>query len=390
LKVKAQHAKALIFIVAVTMAFFLFAPTASASENSQASWTFALFINGDNSLEQYWGKYSLPWLEEVPPSNQVNIVALVSLESSSRTLVEQIKGSSVIVVANYSKMDMGIPATVSWWISNSTALFPSTHYALTIWDHGYGWIYVSVDDVSGHSLNMPQLQSAIADAGKRIDVLGFDACMMANAEVVYQVAQTNLVSYVVASEELVPDRGFPYDKMLTKLVNSPEMLPKDFSMAMVDGWGEYYSTQSWANTVNLAAIDVGQMKSTIGTFTNWSRNMLSLLSSYKRMYTSALKSSYTVSETHYFVDAYDYGANLLTINRVTDTGLRTTTQSMQSAILTYVLKVWNGPKMTMCKGITIFWGTGIYWSSYSADYNLTAFSADTGWGNFLTAYNARA
>jgi len=366
----------------------VFIPVAQAQKSPGASWTFALYVNGDNNLDTYWYRYSLPWLEQVPASSQVNIVALVSLQSSTRSLVEQIKGGSVIIVGNYSKMDMGIPATLQWWISDSATLFPSTYYALTVWDHGSGWQYVSVDDVFGHSLSMTQLQVAIDGGSRAIDILGFDACMMANAEVAYEVAQTGKASYLVASEELVPFQGFPYNKMLTTLVNNPQMLPKDFATSMVGSWGQYYATVTFASNVNLAAIDLVQMKNTIGTFTAWSTEMLSLLPSYQSAYATALKSAYTVTNTHYFVDASNLATKLLASKGISDPNLITATKNMQSAIQTYVLSVWNSQKMTMCKGITLYWGTGTDWSRNSANYALTAFSTVTGWGNFLAQYNA--
>lgn len=50
---KTHHAKALTSIVAVTLAFFLFAPMASASKNSRGSWTFMVYLDADNSLDSF-------------------------------------------------------------------------------------------------------------------------------------------------------------------------------------------------------------------------------------------------------------------------------------------------------------------------------------------------
>jgi hypothetical protein len=353
-----------------------------------ASWTYAIFGNADNNLEMYWDSKSLPWLKLVPASSSVNIVVLLDRESTSTVEVLKINGGVVTVVETYGEMDLGDPAVVTWWINRATTLFPSTYFAFNFWDHGYGWKYISDDFTSGNRISMPELQSAISNAGKRIDVLAFDACNMANAEVVYQVAKTNLVTYVIASEETVPGDGFPYDKMLTRLVNNPAMLPRDLSIALVDGWADYYKTQRWASSVNLAAIDVEGMESTIGTFTTWTARMSQLLPSYEGYYATALKNSHKMWGTSYFVDTYDYGYTLLITKGVTDATLRTATQNMENAVLSYVVKVWNAAKMTDCKGITFYWGTGSDWTAGQADYLNLAFSVDTGWGSFLTAYNA--
>lgn len=383
-------------MLTVCLAFvFLSAPLALTTINaagestaSVAKWTYAIFVNADNNLETYWDSKSLPWLKLVPASSDVNIVALLDRRSTTGAEVLKFSGSTVTVVETYAELDMGDPAVLTWWIDRARQLYPSTYFALTMWDHGYGWIYISHDETSGNKISMPELQSAISNAGDMIDVLAFDACNMANAEVVYQVSLTNLVSYVVASEETIPGDGFPYDKMLTRLVKNPGMSPRDLAIALVDGWSDYYKTQKWASTVNLAAIDVAAMKNSLPSFTAWSAKMFELLPTYKSYYATALKNAHTMWGTYYFVDLYDYGYTLLITKGVTDPALRTATAAMQAPILSYVVKVWNAAKMTDCMGITFYWATASDWATRGADYMQTAFATATGWGNFLAAYNA--
>jgi hypothetical protein len=377
-------------LVAVLIMVMFVASGLGFAKNARAAsttWTYAIYMDGDNNLETYWAGTSLPMLEAVPVSSRVNIVAFVDLGSTSGMTVQKISGTTVTTVLTAPEMNMGDPATLTWCINQASSLFPSTYLAVSLWDHGYAWNYVCLDDTSGDSLSMPELQSAIANAGKRVDVLAFDCCNMGNIEVAYQVSLTNLVSYMVASEETVPGNGFPYDLMLTKLVNNPDMLPRDFSMAMVDGWGQYYATQKWATTVNLAAIDVAQLKASVSTFSTWSADMLSLLPSYKNAYGTALKNAYCMWQTHYFPDLYDYCYHLLSTRGVNDPKLRADSAALESAVLGYCIKVWDGKKMLDCKGISLYWGTGNEWSGHAAEYLQLGFAVDTGWGAFLTAYN---
>jgi hypothetical protein len=355
---------------------------------SGTTWTYAIYMDGDNSLETYWAGTSLPLLEAVPASASLNIVAFVDLGSTSGMSVQKISGTTVTTVLTAPEMNMGDPATLTWVINEANALFPSTYLALSMWDHGYAWNYVCVDDTSGDSLSMQDLQMGISNAGRNIDVLAFDCCNMGNIEVAYQVSLTNLVSYMVGSEESVPGNGFPYDTMLMNLYNNPAMLPRDFSMAMVDAWGQYYAGQKWATTVNLAAIDIVQLKATISTFSTWSADMISLLPAYKSAYGSALKSAYYMWNTHYFTDLYDYGLHLKTTRGVTNAQLIADTTAMQNAVSSYCIKVWDAKRMTECMGISLYWGTGNEWSGHSVAYSQLAFAVDTGWGAFLTAYNA--
>jgi hypothetical protein len=352
------------------------------------SWTFALYVDGNNNLAKYWAQYSLPFLEAVPANADVHIVALVALENATSTVVEQVSGSATRVLETKPVMDMGVPATLSWWINESTALFPSTYYALDIWDHGYGWKYVAVDDLSGHRLRMPELEAGIAASGKAISVLAFDACNMGNAEVAYQVADTSLVSYLVGSEESVPANGFPYDKMLAPLAANPAMSPRDLSMALVDGWGAYYASLHWANSVNLAAYDLVAMRNGIAAFTTWAGAMQGDLAAYQKTYTSILKAAFAAFGTHYYADLSDYAVHLLAAKGVTDPSLRAATTDLRTWIASFVVKIWNASKMTACGGITLYFGVGNEWTLSSAAYLETGFAGDTGWGGFLTAYNS--
>ena len=384
-----RHHVSACVVVLVTAMFVV--PGVSLAKNARAvgpTWTYAIYMDGDNNLETYWEGMSLPFLEAVPPSASVNIVAFVDLGSTSGMTVEKISGTTITVVATAPEMNMGDPATLTWCINQAATLFPSTYLAVSMWDHGYAWNYVCKDDTSGDSLSMQELQSAIAAAGKNIDVLAFDCCNMGNIEVAYQVSLTNLVSYMVASEETVPGNGFPYDKMLTKLVNNPAMLPKDFSMAMVDGWGEYYATQTWATTVNLAAIDIVQMKASIPAFSTWAADMNRLMPGYRTPFATALKNTYNMWGTHYFTDLSDYCLHLKVTKGVNDAKLKTDATALQNAVSSFCIKVWDGKKMLDCKGISLYWGVGSEWNSHAAAYNQLAFASATGWGAFLTAYNA--
>jgi hypothetical protein len=369
--------------VLVVPGFFVVVPVGRAS--AAATWTYALYVDGVNSLAPDWAKYTLPALQSVPASGQVNIVAMVAIRGAPNVLVEKISGSSVTVVETDPIMDMGSGATLTWWINKYTTLWPSTYNAVLLWDHGWGWQYICTDDVTGHSIDMPSLQSAITNAGKRIDVLAFDACNMAMDEVAYQVSKTNLVSYMVASEEYEGAVGIPEDVTLTPLVNNPAMLPRDFAINMVNAYQQYYQPKHGQQKMTMAAIDVAQVGATIGTFTAWAAQMNALLPSYKSYYTSALRSSHTMSTT-YFTDMGSYMTSLLALSGVTDPTLRTATQNVQSSMASYMIEFWGGTTMTDCNGITFYWPNGNTWKTTKVDYMLTAFAVDTGWGNFLNSY----
>ena len=162
---------------------------------------------------------------------------------------------------------------VRWCASRSDA----EHYALILWGHGQGWKADNPDPcfVPGagnprktikessemlRTMNLPimtdmplslpttllngetgfltndDLRAALAEAknivGKNIDVLGFDACLMAMAETCCQVDES--VDYLIACEDTVPDESWPYDSILKVLVANPDLMsPEDFARVVV-------------------------------------------------------------------------------------------------------------------------------------------------------------
>lgn len=371
--------------VLVVPGLLLVAPTSKAETN--ASWTFAIYVAADNSLEPYWESTTLPFLQAVPASDDVNIVAMLDMGSTSSIEIVKVSGSTVTTVGTYAEMDTGDPATLTWWIDQATTLWPSTYFAVSLWDHGFGWQFICSDDTSGSRIDMPELESAITDAGDMIDVLAFDACNMAMAEVAYAVSLTELVQFMVASEEYGPGDGIPLDDILTTLVNDPTMSPGDFAAVMVDEWGIHYGKTN-GGRMTLASIDVAEFGARMGNFNNWSARMMYMLPTYENYYLSAVQRSHAMTAIPYFVDLYDLAYHLLAESGITDETLRSLTTQVRSDVQAYVADFWGGSKMGDCGGITFFWADSNAWSWYGADYLDTQFAVDTGWGDFLETINA--
>ena len=98
------------------------------------------------------------------------------------------------------------------------------------------------DNGTQHSVDTLQLAQVTAELQKRIgqplDLLGMDACLMGNIEVAYELRNT--VRYMVASEELVPGTSWPYDTILGRLHQQPDMAAGDLAQHIVGDYAAYY------------------------------------------------------------------------------------------------------------------------------------------------------
>ena len=102
------------------------------------------------------------------------------------------------------------------------ATFPARHRALVLWGHGEG-TRIAVDDGATDALTIGELLTALreglGDEGP-LDLLVFDACLMAKLELAADLAPFARV--VLASGEVVPASGFPYHRAIAILACTPE------------------------------------------------------------------------------------------------------------------------------------------------------------------------
>src|SRR5438552_3603438 len=88
---------------------------------------------------------------------------------------------------------------------------------------------IAYDDRSGDCLDNQELKRVLGTAhqllGRKVDVVGMDACLMTMLEVAYQIRDHAQV--LVGSEEVEPGAGWPYDAVLRDLSARPAMTGRD-------------------------------------------------------------------------------------------------------------------------------------------------------------------
>ncbi|MFK0729899.1 MAG: clostripain-related cysteine peptidase [Gloeotrichia echinulata HAB0833] len=105
---------------------------------------------------------------------------------------------------------------------------------------------IAFDDSSLDFLDNAKLQQAFQEAeaitGKKVSLIGMDACLMGMVEVAYQL-RTN-ANYMVASQEVEPLSGYPYTAILQNLTTHPEMTSEALAKLIVQEYGRYYEGES--------------------------------------------------------------------------------------------------------------------------------------------------
>ena len=108
-----------------------------------------------------------------------------------------------------------------------------------------------VDDVSVAEI----LEEFSQSMNRKIDVLGFDACMMSMAEIWHELRESTALA--VASDLEVPDAGWPYGAILSDLGRYPGMDASALATMVISRYMEVSEAQAPGQTVSLTACNLG-------------------------------------------------------------------------------------------------------------------------------------
>ena len=230
------------------------------NQESTYSWVFAVYMDGDNELESA----AIGDFLEISSVGSTDDVAMVVLfdrwngtgQSSDDTSYGDWTDARIFIVdsgetpdpanadAVWGEVDMGDYSTLYNFLVYVVENFDASHYALVIWDHGASFYGAAIDyDNFKSMLTLREIADALRllyeNYGVRLDIIGFDACLMGTIEVAYGLI--GLADIVVFSEELEPDDGWPYDDILSFLVSNPGVSPENLASKIVDYYTRSYS-----------------------------------------------------------------------------------------------------------------------------------------------------
>jgi hypothetical protein len=247
-------------------------PTPTPHPSTWPTWTFMVFVNGDNNLHDAaiddFGE-----MAQVGSNDTLNIVVQLDLYGNggtNRYLVGKNDTVDSAPVQTLSEQNMGDPHVLEDFIVWAVDNYETDHYILVIWDHGDGWRLerqkiaeleaaqraegaaaapgmkaVSHDEYDGDVLYMHEVGQALAQARDstdvRLDIVGFDACFMGMIEVAYEIRDS--ADFMVGSEDTEPGDGWPYDTILKDMDDlSESRIPENLAKIIVRRYGEFYGS----------------------------------------------------------------------------------------------------------------------------------------------------
>ena len=246
---------------------------------------------------------------------------------------------------------------------------------------------IAFDDTSKDFLDNIETKKVLSavtkDLGRKIDILGMDACLMSMAEVLYQVRDS--VRVTVGSEEVEPSDGWPYDKILKELAAKPEMTAPELAVVIVEKYLASYAADA---NVTQAACDLTKCGELADVLDRLSKALIPAFSDPKNR-GAIFESRDQVQEYEVkdYVDLYNF-CDLLA-GRLPDSPLGKACRSVMDTVREPGFVLGSGYKGTAMQHS---YGVAVYFprKAISPLYATLDFTGDIGWGQFLKKYSAES
>ncbi len=382
------------------------------SSITKKKWTVMVYMDGDQNVGDLspYAYDDLNEMEKVGSSNDVNIVVQMDTTSDTTKRYYVEYGNSKLI-RDMGELNMGDYRTLMGFVEWASLNYPADHYLLILWNHGEGFrvlrtdkdICFDDDPFLGDSINIPDLGWALREIkkllGKKIDVLGMDACLMGMVEVAYEVMDG--ASYIVFSENTVPSDGWPYDDILSFLTQHPDTPPDEVSKEIVNRFVDFYTPN---DDVTLSALYLDRIKDIVQSVNDLSNALLSNLDTIKSTLLGSIFQNvqrfddgliYGIDpEDDSFVDLYHL-ADLIENNGnmtedITEKAATIMDKISQAIILSRTSddglsdNEVGAYDMRNSRGISIWFpGNNTFYPSYIDKYSRLLFSRDTSWLDLL-------
>lgn len=397
-------------------------------------WLIMYYCDADNDLEEFIMN-DLNEMESIDlTSAKIKIVALVdrngnydstgSVWDDSRVyeITHDVNGYNHTIVskriaietlgisnnASSAEVNMGSGDTLTKFIEFCNDNYPATHKMLLFTNHGGGWREnpaakksrlekigvtkaVCWDETDGDDcLYTSEIRTAVTNAmgATRLDVIAYDACLMAMVEVAFEMK--DIADYMIASEETIPGFGFPYTQILDALPSDLNAYtPVQFGQNIIN---EYYAaytsggsveeTDFTDNTATLSLIQLNQITALTTAINSFGSALNTANGSNANMNMRIISETFANSD---YVDIKNYCSN--------ETLCTTERTAVTTAFNAAVIYNRSGSGNSGANGLSIFmplrwtaWGEQVDYTSTNLQFVNTG--AAPAWRTYLTSLTA--
>ncbi len=403
-------------VLAAIITFLLLAADAGVCGDEQvpdrSKWVIMIYMAADNNLEGA-SIINMNQLERVGSSESIKIVVqwdrIPGYDSSNgdwtgtkRFLVskdhdEEEVGSQEL--EDLGEIDMGDENSLVDFINWTKQNYPADRYALSLWNHGAGWVLHTCDDTSNTYLTLESLSDALKASGfegeKKLNLLIFDECLMSLIDVAYEI--TPYAKVMIASEDVVPYYGIDFSKPLSQLEDNPEMDEKELAKSIVASYQNFYTKEIPNPFVTLAAYDLEKMPEVINATALLSDvlgeridqvwpQIGTSLSFSEAFFRSGGLAQFKLDSNYY--DLFDF-ADLLGLSKI-DAEIIDAVDDLKRSISSAIIAEYHGNAHPFAHGMSVYFPEDEELFRDYRDYYpvFSGFARDSGWDGLLRRYIA--
>lgn len=399
------------------------ADKAKIQRSGKASWTVMVYMAGDNNLDGA-ALRDIAEMARVGSTKDVNVLVQIDRLEDRKTrrfLITKGGGYERDCLETFGETNTGDPKVLEDFLLWSTERYPAERYFLTLWNHGSGWWEeagsrvaarripdarlrcsatrsslfchkadtpdrtahrsICYDDTSGgDALDNRELKDVLTRGctviGKKIDILGMDACLMTMVEVAWQLR--DFVEVLVGSEIEEPNDGWPYAEILQFLTTKPKSKTHIVAKEVVKQYVASYRDEG--ETVTQSAINTAAIVEIIKALNPLAAELLSDFDKNRNLVQWAWERTPKFYDDNY-LDLYAFARKLRSKDRAR---LREKADTLITA-----LRIGN-TKSILCQGklgweVTGTKGLSIYFPAVSINpaYRGLDFADDCRWADFL-------
>lgn len=260
------------------------------SQSTHLAWTFLLYLNGDNDLEEVMFD-TLNEIVAAGPSPLANVLVLIdgytTTPRSGTTLYDVTYGQATSIAATLGatltvpgELNMGDGQTLTEFARWGRSHYPARYTLLAIVDHGGGWAPGAVGGGLAHwyrwfagtsglswdfssdydyldSVEMRQALAAITNNGSDpLDAVFYDVCLMGMLEVAYQIK--DYASFFVSSQNIGWAPLGPQGRYVRAVQDlAPATTPRQMAELLVEAYAE--SMPPLGHPFTISAIDLSAL-----------------------------------------------------------------------------------------------------------------------------------
>lgn len=370
----------------------------------RTKWTVLVYMNAAsdlhpasvlnmNQLERVAGnpqvRYVVQWKQtkaRYPASSFDGVRRYLVRQDDSNAIASEVIESDMVDGQGFA-VDMGLAQTLREFVQWGKQNYPSDRTVLVLWSHGNGWSRrpesegraFSYDDQYGTAIQIWELQGALAGLG--VDVIAWDASLMQQLEVAYELR--GLAKYVVGSEESPPADGYPYDKVFRVFRDGPDKATEVLCRAFVDATVSHppYATRKITQSV----LDTARLAPLASALDSLGLEMATHVGSLGLAVPSvrSLAQSYSPNNVRHYYDLVDLCHRLEADARVPGT-VKAAAALVRARAAEAVVYEGHNNQSPRSNGISVDFSPGSVFSGRAVDYSRLELAAHTSWDEWLS------